>query len=123
MPKTLKIQTTSGQKLTLKAVDDHGLSVAMTAQEPNYSVLCDDGSIVHLNCRTVETWSESAGDGQPQTEDEAEPEQKMIPDADPAHDPDRTVAQLKEALDAAEVEYPSGAVKAELQELARKNKV
>lgn len=124
MTKTLKIQTTSGQKLTLKAVDDHGLSVAMTAQEPNYSVLCEDGSILHLNCRTVETWSESAGDGQPQTEDQAEqPKQKMIPDADPEHDPDRTVAQLKDALDAADVEYPSGAVKAELQQLAREHKV
>lgn len=55
--------------------------------------------------------------------EEPAPPVKMIPDPDPQADPDRTVAQLKEALDKAGVEYPSDARKADLQELARTNNV
>lgn len=122
--KTLIIQTT-GETLTLTTEDTHNLGLGMTAQEPNWPLrIPEDDSVVWLNCRQVVAWSEEdAGEEPAAAEPTPEPEQKMIPDADPASDPDRTVAQLKDALDAAEVEYPSGAVKAELQTLAREHNV
>lgn len=119
MKKTLTIQTV-GDTLTLTVLDPHDMDRAMLAQEPNHALRLDeDGSVLHLNCRQVIAWAEEdAGE-----DEEAEEPQKMVPDPDPSNDPDRTVAQLKDALDAAEVEYPSNAVKADLQTLAREHKV
>lgn len=50
-----------------------------------------------------------------------EPEEGVDPD--PNADPDRTVAQLKEALDAKGVEYDPKALKADLQKLATEHGV
>jgi hypothetical protein len=47
----------------------------------------------------------------------------MIPDVDPASDPDCTVVQLKEALVGAEVEYTSDARKANPVALAEQHNV
>lgn len=89
----------------------------------------DDGSVLHLNTRQVAGIAVEDADEDTPTDDQTEadaddtPPQKMIPDPDPNADPDRTVAQLKEALDAAKVEYPGDARKADLQQLATEHGV
>ena len=129
--KLVTFATTDGQSrevtVTPEAAD--ALVQALAAQTPAHPVLLDDGSVLHLNTRQVIGLAVDDAPTEVSQSDSAEeapaeqPTVKMIPDPDPQADPDRTVAQLKEALDTAEVEYPSGALKAELQELARANNV
>lgn len=67
--------------------------------------------------------SENPQEPAPAEEPAPKREVKMIPDPDQNADPDRTVAQLKEALDAKGIEYDSKALKADLQKLANDNDV
>lgn len=123
MKKILTLQTVAGDTLELTVEGEHNMNLAMTAQEPNHSLRLDDGSTLHVNTRNLVAWAEDDAEDDGENDEAEQPQQKMIPDADPEHDPDRTVAQLKDALDAGKIEYPSGAVKAELQALAREHNV
>lgn len=129
--KLVTLATTDGQsrELTVTPEAADALVQALAAQTPAHPVPLDDGSVLHLNTRQViglavdDAPTDVPQSGSAEEAPAEQPEVKMIPDPDPEHDPDRTVAQLKEALDKAGVDYPSGALKAELQELAREHGV
>lgn len=114
MSKKLIIETTGGVTLEAVVVEPHDLDRGMTAQEPNFLLRYADGSTLHLNTRNVVAWTEEDVEGEEEGELEAESE--------PAPE-ERTVAQLKEALDAKDIDYPSDARKADLVELAEQNNV
>lgn len=104
----------SNEPLELELTDAQfeDLKLAMQSRNPAHEVQYADGRRIIINTLTGATIT-------------AEPSRvtKTIPDPDPGADPDRTVAQLKEALDAAGVEYASDARKADLQDLAKQHDV
>lgn len=144
----VKLTIISGAELTIEA-DGGDLVTALAQQVPAHLIPGENGQRRVLNMRnvvaleyTVEVPAEPAAE-EPAPEAPAEPqaasenpqepapaeepapkrEVKMIPDPDQNADPDRTVAQLKEALDARGIEYDSKALKADLQKLANDNDV
>lgn len=104
--KRVTILLTSGQSITEDTVNGNELPTALAQSNPAFPlIMAKDGSTMHLNMRQV------VGVSVEDVEDEPEA---------PAEDT-RTVAELKEALDGAGVEYASDARKADLQELAKAN--
>ena len=85
---------------------------ALAQQSPAHVVALPE-RVLRLNMRQVVAIETPADAPAPEPEPEAAPE----PEPTPA--PDRTVDELKAALDAAGIEHPSGARKAELVELAQ----
>lgn len=121
--KSLTIQYTDGSHESYNVEDGRaGEAVsALSSQNPAFPLVIGQAT-VHINMRQV--CSVAVGEAEKKAEPEPDqPSQKMIPDPDPNADPDRTVAQLKEALDAAQVEYPADARKADLQKLATEHGV
>lgn len=104
-------------ELTLDDVAVSELAQALTSQVPSHTVALNETTVKYLNMRQVESLEvETLPD--PSQFDSEEP----VSDSETEPD-ERTVAQLKEALDGAKVEYPSDARKADLLELAKTNGV
>lgn len=106
--KTLTIQYVDGTNESYNVEDNTaGEAVAaLTAQNPSHALVIGE-AVVYVNMRQV--CSVAVG----RSEDEVTSDE---PEADP-----RTVAELKEDLDAAGIEYPATAKKADLLELASTN--
>ena len=101
------IITHVGGELDFTLPDIGDLPSAVSRQEASYPLAMEDNSIIYLNTRHVVAWT---------VEDADESESDESEDS-------RTVAELKDALDTAKVEYDSKALKAELLELAKQNNV
>lgn len=106
--KTLTLHYTDGTHESYDVEDNTAGEVvaALTAQNPSH-LLVIGKAVVYINCRQVCSVAVGRSEGEV-TSDE--------PEADP-----RTVAELKEDLDAAGIEYPATAKKADLLELASTN--
>ena len=106
------------EPLTLNLTPDQGaaLNDALGQQLPAHVVALPD-RVLRLNMRQVVALETPV--------DAPAPEPEPAPEAQVQDPPaeDRTVDELKAALDVAGVEYPSTARKADLQELARQNNV
>lgn len=110
MTKSLTIQYTDGTSESWNVPDNTaGEAVAALSRQEAAHPLVIGEATVYLNMRQVCSLAVGAAE-------EGEPE---VPEQ-PAEDT-RTVAELKEALDKANVEYDSTAKKADLQELAKAN--
>lgn len=122
--KTLTILLTGipePKTVTVEAPIAESVVSAFLTQTPA-QVPMEDGSTLYLNTRQVGGIAVADADPKPTpaqpADDVAQPEQPQEPAPD-----DRTVDELKAALDGASVEYPSTARKADLQELAKANGV
>ena len=97
---------------------------ALAQQSTGYVIVHDDQSRTVLNMRNVVALSYGAPRAEqlgPKEEVEPTRGEKMIPDPDTNADPDRTVDQLKEALDKAGIDHSSAKVKADFQKLVKDN--
>ncbi len=106
--KSLTIAYASGEHEDF-TVEDTAASEAVAAlsrQDAAHPIPLSETATVYVNMRQVTTLAVGAEEDVSES-DEGEPEDT------------RTVAQLKEALDAAKVEYDPKALKAELLELAK----
>lgn len=103
--KSLTIQYTDGTNESYNVEDNTaGEAVAaLTGQHPAHPLVIGE-AIVYINMRQVCSVAVGAADDEDVSSD--------------APEDTRTVAELKDALDAAGVKYPATAKKAELQELA-----
>lgn len=115
--KSLLIHTTAGVPLEVQVEDGSAALLAdeVNRQNPALALITEDGSVLFLNTRHVVAWT---------VEDMEEPaaEDPDVSPSDSAEDT-RTVAELKAALDEKGIDYPSSALKADLQELAQTNNV
>lgn len=107
------------EPLTLNLTPEQAtaLNDALGQQSPAHVVALPD-RVLRLNMRQVVALETPVDPPAPEPAPEPEPAAQDTPPTD-----DRTVDELKAALDAAGVEYPSTARKAELQELAKTNAV
>lgn len=108
--KRLSVTPVGGQNLVFDVLDASGLMDAVSRQDPCYGLTMEDDSILYLNTRQIVAWA---------VEDVEEPEPEELSQSD--SEDTRTVPELKAALDAANVEYDSKALKADLLELAKTN--
>lgn len=106
----VKLTLITGEKVNIKT-DNPGEYVTALQQQFPAQLVTDpaDKRRRFVNMRNVADLEYST-----------EPEEE---DADPNADPDRNVAQLKEALDAGGIKYDPKALKADLQKLATEHGV
>lgn len=105
--KRLSITHTGGDNLVFDVPDLGDFPSAVARQDASWPLTLDDGSTLYMNTRHVVAWT---------AEDVSQSDSEEPEDT-------RTVAELKEALDKAGVEYDGKALKAELLELAKTNEV
>lgn len=115
--KSLTLSYTGGdhEDFTVDDVVASEALAALTAQNPAFPLALSETAAVYVNMRNVTTLAIGAEEEAPVSDSDSD-STEGTPDS-------RTVADLKEALDAAEVEYDSRALKAELQALAAQHSV